>query len=64
MKMLGTEGHSGLQSGDTAPGPVENRGAWLGEGEKRKEAPVAQQVKVPALSLLWLWLLLWYRFDP
>ena len=25
---------------------------------------VAQQVKDLALSLLWLWLLLWHRFDP
>ena len=24
---------------------------------------VAQQVKDPALSLLWLWLLLWCEFD-
>ena len=25
---------------------------------------VAQWVKDPVLSLLWLWLLLWHRFDP
>ena len=25
---------------------------------------VAQQVKDPVLSLLWLWSLLWCRFDP
>ena len=24
----------------------------------------AQQIKDLALSLLWLWLQLWYRFDP
>ena len=25
---------------------------------------MTQQVKDPALSPLWLWLLLWLRFDP
>ena len=25
---------------------------------------MAQQVKDPVLSLLWLWLQLWHRFDP
>ena len=25
---------------------------------------MVQQVKVPALSLLWLWLLLWHSLDP
>ena len=25
---------------------------------------MAQQVMDPVLSLLWLWLLLWHRFDP
>lgn len=30
----------------------------------RRNFPVAQRVKEPALSLLWLQLLLWHRFDP
>ena len=25
---------------------------------------MAQQVKDPGLSLLWLWFQLWHRFDP
>ena len=25
---------------------------------------MAQWIKEPMLSLLWLWSLLWYRFDP
>jgi len=29
-----------------------------------QECPVAQWVKNPMLSLLWLWLLLWSKFHP
>ena len=29
-----------------------------------RSSPVAQQVKDPAMSMLWLWLLLWQEFDP
>ena len=29
-----------------------------------RSSPLAQWVKDPMFSLLWLWLLLWHRFDP
>ena len=32
--------------------------------KKQRNSLVAQQVKDPVLSLLWLGSLLWYRFNP
>ena len=48
----------------------EHRSAFVDPGTNtHKESPrgsslVVQCIKDPVLSLLWLWLLLWYRFDP
>ena len=34
-----------------------------GKRGQKQELPAGQWVKDPTLSLLWLWLLLWHRFD-
>ena len=49
--------------------PPYTAGMALEKTKKKKKlgirsSLVVQQAKDPALSLLWLWLLLWHRFDP